>query len=38
MDARTEVKLIFIDSRPIDMSNGWEKPCEKWKSRPDRVL
>jgi len=34
LDARTEVKLIFINGRPIDMSNWWEKQYEKWKNRP----
>lgn len=36
LDARTEVKLIFIDGRPIDMSNWWEKQYEKWKNRPTK--
>jgi imidazolonepropionase-like amidohydrolase len=36
LDARTEVKLIFINGRPIDMSNWWEKQYEKWKNRPTK--
>ena len=36
LDARTEVRQIFIDGRPIDMSNWWEKQYEKWKSRPTK--
>jgi imidazolonepropionase-like amidohydrolase len=36
LDARTEVKLIFINGRPVDMSNWWEKQYEKWKNRPTK--
>jgi imidazolonepropionase-like amidohydrolase len=36
LDARTEVKLIFINGRPIDMSNWWENQYEKWKNRPTK--
>ncbi len=34
LDARTEVKALFINGRKVDMSNWWEKQYEKWKSRP----
>ncbi len=36
LDARTEFRQIFIDGRPIDMSNWWEKQYEKWKNRPTK--
>jgi len=36
LNARTEVKLIFINGRPSDMSNWWEKQYEKWKNRPTK--
>lgn len=28
--------MIFIDGRPIDMSNWWEKQYERWKNRPTK--
>lgn len=34
LDARTDVKVLFIDGRKVDMSNWWERQYEKWNARP----
>ena len=34
LDAKSEVKLLFINGRKIDMSNWWEDLYRKWNSRP----
>jgi len=36
LDARTGVKVLFINGRKVDMSNWWERQYEKWKDRPVR--
>jgi imidazolonepropionase-like amidohydrolase len=34
LDAKSEVKLLFINGRKIDMSNWWEDLYRRWNSRP----
>jgi len=34
LDARSEVKLMFISGRKIDLANWWEALYKKWNSRP----
>jgi imidazolonepropionase-like amidohydrolase len=34
LDIRSQVKLILINGKPIDMNNWWEQQYDKWKSRP----
>jgi len=34
LDAKSEVKLLFIGGRKIDMSNWWEDLYRRWNSRP----
>jgi imidazolonepropionase-like amidohydrolase len=36
LDARTDIKVLFINGRKVDMSNWWERQYEKWKDRPIR--
>ena len=34
LDARTDVKAMFINGLRIDMSNWWQRQYEKWNNRP----
>ncbi len=34
LDARTDIKVLFINGRKVDMSNWWERQFEKWNARP----
>jgi imidazolonepropionase-like amidohydrolase len=34
LDAKSDVKMMFINGRPIDMSNWWTDTYNKWKARP----
>jgi len=34
LDFKTEVKVMFINGRKIDMANWWEDLYKKWKARP----
>jgi len=34
LDARSEVKCLFIDGKKIDLSNWWEDLYNKWRNRP----
>jgi imidazolonepropionase-like amidohydrolase len=34
MDARTDVKVLFIAGRKVDRTNWWERQYEKWNARP----
>ncbi len=34
LDAKSEVKLMFINGRKIDLANWWEDMYRKWSSRP----
>jgi imidazolonepropionase-like amidohydrolase len=36
LDARTDVKVMFINGRKVDMSNWWQRQYDKWRSRPVR--
>jgi imidazolonepropionase-like amidohydrolase len=34
LDAKSDVKMMFINGRPIDLSNWWSDAYNKWKARP----
>ena len=34
LDARTDVKVLFIAGRKVDRTNWWERQYEKWNARP----
>ncbi len=34
LDARTDVKVLFIGGRKVDRANWWERQYEKWNARP----
>ncbi len=36
LDARTDIKVLFINGRKVDMSNWWERQYEKWSARPGK--
>jgi imidazolonepropionase-like amidohydrolase len=36
LDARADVKHIFINGKHIDQANWWDLQYEKWKNRPEK--